>query len=347
MGQLFTILKEKPFFIAEIGINHNGDFNLAKQLIKKARDAGADAVKFQTIVPELMNSVYTNSLIAGNDLKKDKQQINFFQKFVFTKDEYLELKELAESFSLIFFSSPFDEPSISLLEDIRVDLFKVASSEITNLPLLKKIAATKKDVILSTGMSSLTDIQNALSIFQETKSSVVLLHCVSLYPVSDDRVNLKRIVALKNNFDLPLGFSDHSVDSLASEGAFVMGARVFEKHFSLSDDFDCPDKAVSLSPARFKEMVDNINRLQKMFGTGEINPSSEEKKVAFSARRSIFATRDIPNGKIVTEEDIVCLRPGTGIGAENYYSLLGKKVLKNISKDDMLSIEDIEGVILK
>ncbi|MCU0821776.1 MAG: N-acetylneuraminate synthase family protein [Spirochaetes bacterium] len=342
MKNFNDIFKNKQFvFIAEIGLNHNGDFKTAMQMVEKAAEAGADAVKFQTFVPENMNSVYTSSLVKyGMEKEKSSLEADFFRKFLLKKEAYVELKRLAGSLNMVFFSSPFDVPSVDFLEDLNVELYKIASSEVTNHILIERIAETKKCVIMSTGISTEDEISLALDLLVKNGTpQVVLLHCVSLYPLPPESVNLKRIISLKNRFNLEVGFSDHSNDSKTAEMAAVLGSRIFEKHFTLSSDYDCPDRAVSFDPGRFKKMCENIKSAEIMMGDGHIGFKSDEKEVAKMARRSLYASRFIPEGKILDIDDIVPKRPGTGIPVYKYKSLTGKKSNRNIEKDFLLREE--------
>lgn len=330
------------FFIAEIGLNHNGDFTAAEMMIKKAAEAGADAVKFQTFIPELMNSPYTSSLMNGDTSPvKDPSIIEFFSKFIFSADQLRSLKQKSEDLGLVFFSAPFDLPSVELLESIDVPLYKIASSEATNPPLLKKIAQTGKPVILSTGICTEDEIHSAISILEENGSGeIVLLHCVSLYPSDDSEANLKRITSLKNRFGKPVGISDHSRGYETVMVAAALGAVAVEKHFKLDDSHDCPDKDVSLSPAAFSAMIDAAMRGASMAGDGTIEFKGREAGTARGARRSLFAARDIPAGNSLSEEDIVCLRPGVGIPASQIYRFTGRKVRTGIREGSILKPED-------
>lgn len=329
------------YYIAEIGLNHNGDFDTAKKMIELAADAGADAVKFQTFVPEMMNSVYTSSLIKdGTEAYRDNTQIEFFRKFIFSKNDYFNLKKISETHQVAFFSSPFDIESVDLLEDIGVPFYKLASSELTNLPLVKKIAATKKSVLVSTGMSRENEIRECIEIFRSTGNSrIAILHCVSLYPVSGANVNLKRIKVLNDIFSVETGFSDHSRGSSAASCAAMFGARIFEKHFTVDRDFECPDKEVSLSPDDFRKFILDVEESIDMIGSGSVEFGADEAVVARAARRSAFAAADIPSGKVLEEGDIVFLRPGTGIRPSEALGLIGKRVAQTISKDSLIRSE--------
>lgn len=331
----------KIIFIAEIGLNHNGDISIAEKMIEKAAECGADAVKFQTFLPEMMNSPLTASLMKGDaEPVKDFSITDFFRTFIFTSDQWSRLKTKSEKCGLVFFSAPFDLPSVDLLESIDVPMYKVASSEVTNPPLLKKIASTGKPVILSTGMSTVEEINAAISTLENNGSGeIVLLHCVSLYPSDDSEANLNRITALREKFGKPVGLSDHSRDYATVMVAAALGAAVVEKHFKLDALHDCPDKDVSLTPDQFRDMINAAERGASMAGDGKIEFSGRESLTAKGAKRSLFAARNLSNGSVITEEDILCLRPGVGITASRIYDFTGRRLKTDIKEGSLLKPE--------
>lgn len=332
--------EKKPVFIAEIGLNHNGDFDTACRMITEAGKAGANAVKFQTFNPGNMNSVYTSSLIkSGKEEEPDNKELAFFKRFIFKKDEYKKLFLLAADLKVEFFSSPFDEESVDLLEEIGVRLYKIASSEVTNHILLDSIAETGKPVIMSTGICTADEISMAIDLLKKKGTSdIILMHCVSLYPTPPEALNLERINLLNNKFNLETGFSDHSTGTKSCEIAAAMGAKFFEKHFKLDKDSDCPDKDVSLTPDEFRELIDSISLVNVMKGSSNIDIASD-KDIARLARRSIFAKRNIPKGKALTEDDIVPKRPGIGIPVYKLKNLLGKVANREIKEDFLIREE--------
>ena len=337
------IKKTNPFFIAEIGLNHNGSFQTAEKMILAAAQCGAHAVKFQTFVPELMNSPFTKDLIEnGKNESPDYTIIDFFKNFVFSKEQLTSLKKLSEEKGLIFFSAPFDIPSLNMLENIGTAMYKIASSEITNIPLLKKTGSTKKPVILSTGMANEDEIAKAISILSSHgANNIILLHCVSLYPLEAHEANLQRIVSLKDQFKIPVGISDHGRGIESALIAAALGANVFEKHFKLDHNHDCPDKNVSVTPDEFATMINSINNVIELKGTGEIAPKGREVETAKGARRSLFAANNITTGSIIAEEDLVPLRPGTGIPVSEFYNITGKKAVVDIKKGSLIKYKDI------
>lgn len=337
------IKKTNPFFIAEIGLNHNGEYHTAEKMILEAARCGAHAVKFQTFVPELMNSPFTRDILEkGEDRTSDYSIIDFFKKFIFSEEQLSSLKKLSSEKKLIFFSAPFDIPSVDMLEKIGITMYKIASSEITNIPLLKKTGSTKKPVILSTGMASEDEIETALfTLTGQGAKDIILLHCVSLYPLEPHEANLKRIVSLKERFKIPVGISDHSRGIESAVVAAALGAAVFEKHFKLNHNHDCPDKDVSVTPEEFINMVNSVNNAIKITGTGEIASRGREMETAKGARRSLFAADDIKAGSTITEELLVPLRPGTGIPVSEFYNITGKKAVVDIKKGSLIRYRDI------
>jgi sialic acid synthase SpsE len=331
-------------YIAEIGLNHNGDPDSALSMIEAAKKAGADAVKFQTFIPEQLISPYADSLIKnGTDDVKDYKTIDFFKKLILNRSALAQLKKRSDELGIIFFSSPFDLSSLNLLEELEVPLYKIASSEITNIRLIKAVAATGKPAIFSTGISNDHEIENAVKLYKDNSSAELsVLHCVSLYPLPPQSANLLRIKALKDTFGLLTGFSDHSTGYETSMLAAAYGARIFEKHFKLRSDFECPDGEVSLDPENFSKMIEMVEKAILMEGSGTISYGDDESPVAMSARRSIFAAKNIPMGKIIEESDLTALRPGVGIGADRINSIIGRKAAKNIEKEKILKEDHLE-----
>ena len=337
-----NIFNKKIIFIAEIGLNHNGDLKLAEEMIIKAAEAGADAVKFQTFIPEKMISPYNSSLLeSGRPDFKDYEIIDFFKKFCFTFNQWKILKETADKCGVEFFSAPFDNESVDLLEDLNVRLYKIASSELTNTPLLKKTGSTGKPVLLSTGMSKPEEIEMAIQNLNNSGCpEIILLHCVSLYPTEKNEANLSRMVSLKERFNMPVGLSDHTGDYETAIIAASLGSVVFEKHFIIDNNHDCPDKVVSITAEQFKEMINKVNLAVSIMGDGEIQYSEREALVALGARRSLFANKDIKSGDILAEEDIIALRPGTGISPNKIDDIIGKKSKIDINAGSILKWED-------
>lgn len=335
---------KKIVFIAEIGLNHNGDPALAEEMIVKASEAGADAVKFQTFIPEKMNSPYTSSLLKSGDEKNpDYGIIDFFNKFTFSEEQWKKLKEVSDKCGTEFFSAPFDAESVELLERMNVRLYKIASSELTNTPLVRKIAAAGKPVLLSTGMASETDIELSLKNLKESGNpETTLLHCVSLYPANKNEANLKRIASLRDRFGIPVGLSDHTSDYETAIIAAAMGATVIEKHFKTDENHDCPDKDVSLTAPGFKEMTEKVRETLEILGDGRIQYSGRESDTALAARKSLFASKKIAAGETLTEKSVIALRPGMGISPNMIDDITGKKSKIDINEGSLLKWEYFE-----
>ncbi len=334
----------KPVFIAEIGLNHNGNLEDALLHVEAAAKAGADAVKFQTFVPELMVSRYGESLLKeGREGKPDFNTIEFFRKLVLTGDDLKKVQRRAIDSGVVFFSAPFDAPSVELLESLDVPIYKVASSEVTNHSLLGEIAGAGKPVLMSTGMSTIDEVSMAVDVLREHGSGdIVLLHCVSKYPVPSEDNNLSRIKKLAETFQFPVGFSDHSRGPLAAMGAAAVGARVFEKHFKLREGYKCPDAEVSVTPDEFSSFTGDVRIMIAMMGDNEEDSDLPDAQTARGARRSLYASTTLNAGHVVKKGDIVCKRPGVGIPAYRMREYEGRKVKVTIPEDYLVREEYFE-----
>jgi len=336
--------EEHCFIIAEAGVNHNGNVELAKKLIDTAKDAGADAVKFQTFKAE--NVVIKNA--EKTEYQKEttgaeESQYDMIKKLELTEYDFKELADYAKKRGILFLSSPFDKGSVDLLDGMNVPAFKIASGEITNFPLLRYIASKGKPIILSTGMSTLGEVEEALNVIgSEGVEDVILLHCVSNYPARIEDVNLRAMETLKQAFKLPVGFSDHTLGITASIAAVALGACVIEKHFTLDRNLPGPDHKASLEPDELKEMVKAIRDIEKALGNGIKRPAKDEEEIKKVARRSIVAKVDIPEGAIITENMLGVKRPGTGIAPKYIDRIVGRKAKENIRNDELVTREIIE-----
>jgi len=256
----------KVFIIAEIGINHNGDLDLAKKLIDSAKRAGADAVKFQTYVTE-------------KRVAKDSPIFDILKKCELSFESFKELKSYSEQLGIEFFSTPFDEESLNYLESLNCNLYKIASFDITNLKFLSRLAKTGKTLIMSVGMSSLDEIKNAYNILHQNNNKIALLHCISAYPTKEDDANLAAVFNLKDNFDCLIGQSDHTNDIFVPFCAAAAGAQIIEKHYKISSDMECPDGPVSITEDQMSEMVKQIRRLEKVWGHGRVELTEPQKEI--------------------------------------------------------------------
>jgi len=331
------------FIIAEAGVNHNGDINLARKLIDAARDAGADAVKFQTFTAEAIATKGAEKAPYQKEASgTGESQYDMLKKLELSKEAHRELKNYAEKQGIIFLSTPFDEASIDLLDGLGVPAFKVASGEITNLPLIKYIAKKKKPVIMSTGMSTLDEIGEVLEfLHNEGAKEIILLHCVSVYPAKIEDMNLRVMVSLRRTFGLPVGLSDHTTSITVPVAAVALGACVIEKHFTLDRNLPGPDHQASLEPQELKQMVKSTREVEMALGDGvkRLTPDEiENKKVT---RRSIVAKIDIPNGVTITKEMLAIRRPGNGLEAKFMNLVIGKTTQKDIKSGEAITLSKV------
>lgn len=331
-------MSQSVFIIAEAGVNHNGDVQLAKQLVDVAAGAGADAVKFQTF--------NADALVSENAPKADYQkqatssgesQLEMLRKLELNTTAHLQLSAHCNRKGIRFLSSPFDLESIDLLVELEMEIFKIPSGEITNLPYLRKIGALKKRTILSTGMSTLTEIEQAIGVLTDAgmdKNDLTLLHCNTEYPTPMPHVNLRAMQTLADWFGLAVGYSDHTLGIEIPIAAVAMGARVIEKHFTLNKNLPGPDHRASLDPSELSAMVAAIRNLEKALGTGIKEPSPSEEKNRSIARKSIVASRPILKGELLTPENLTVKRPGTGISPMDWDRVIGTHAVKDFQSDE-------------
>ncbi len=336
----FEISQNSPtFIVAELSANHKQDIQLAKDTIYAMKEAGADAVKLQTYTPD------TITINCDNDYFKIKQGTlwdgkTFYQLYqeAFTPWEWhYQLKELAEKLGLIFFSTPFDKTAVDFLEELDVPTYKIASFEITDIPLIEYTASKGKPMIISTGIATLCDIQEAVEACKRVgNEQVILLKCTSAYPAPLEEANLRTIPNLAETFDCIAGLSDHTLGISVPIAAVALGAKVIEKHFILSKDIDSPDKEFSLTPEEFKQMVKSVREVEKALGKVSYELTEKTKKSREFAR-SLFVVEDIKAGETFTEENVKSIRPGYGLHPKYLPQILGKKARKDIKKGTPLS----------
>ncbi|EAL3891335.1 N-acetylneuraminate synthase [Campylobacter lari] len=330
----------KTLIIAEAGVNHNGDMNLAKKLIEVASEAGADYVKFQTFRTEFCIS--KNAQKAEYQLKTtphEESQFDMIKKLELSKQDHEILIEHCKKCNIKFLSTAFDLESIDLLVELGVEIFKIPSGEITNLPYLKKIAKLNKNIILSTGMASLGEIEMALDILTDNgtqRNKITILHCNSEYPTPFKDVNLKAMQTIKEAFKLPVGYSDHTLGVIIPIAAVAMGACVIEKHFTLDKNMQGPDHLASLNPDELKTMVQSIRELEQALGNGIKKPSESETKNINIGRKSLVAASPIKKGDFFTEKNLGVKRPGNGISPMEWDNIIGKVAEKNFDVDELI-----------
>lgn len=331
---------EGVFIIAEAGVNHNGDIALAKQLVDTAKEAGADAVKFQTFRAEqLVTTSAPKTAYQNLTVGTQESQYEMIKNLELSFDAFSALKEYCEHAGILFLSTPFDLESIEYLESVEIPLYKIPSGEITNLPYLIKIAETRKPVILSTGMSTLEEIADAASVLKcHGAGELILLHCNSEYPTPFEDVNLNAMITMKNTFQVPVGYSDHTLGIEASIAAVALGAKVIEKHFTLDQNMAGPDHKASLNPQELKLLVQSIRNIEAALGDGEKKPSKSELKNREAVRKSIVAKVFVQKGQVFSTENLTVKRPGSGISPMKWFDILGCSAKKEFHKDDMIEL---------
>lgn len=330
----------KIFIIAEAGVNHNGDIEIARQLVDAAAEAGADAVKFQTFkADKLVSKSAQKADYQKKTTNSQESQFAMLKKLELSSDMHQYLQEYCRRKNILFLSTPFDLDSIVYLDSIGVPFMKIPSGEITNYPYLREIGKTKKPVILSTGMSEMKEIEAALCVLREYGTTdITVLHCNTEYPTPYADVNLKAMVTIKEKLDVKVGYSDHTVGIEIPVAAAAMGACVIEKHFTLNKNMEGPDHKASLEPKELKEMVRMVRNVEMALGTGTKSPSSSEKKNILVVRKSIVAKEDIEEGQIFTEDNLTTKRPGTGVTAMAWNEALGKSAKRNFRKDELIEL---------
>lgn len=339
---------KKTFIVAEIGCNHNGSKELAKKMIIEAKKCGVDAVKFQTfnacaLISRFAPKAEYQKITTGTA----ESQLEMTKKLELTHKDFIELRDFAIELGLETFSTPFDIESIEFLEKEKQRIWKIPSGEINNLPYLEKIRDLDiegKWIILSTGMSTIEEIRNAIEILQKKENNkITILHCNTEYPTPDMDVNISAILDLQNNFsNCEIGFSDHSIGCVAGIMSIAYGINFIEKHFTLDKNFEGPDHKASATPEEMKKFVKSIRRAEEIVGSGKKVVTSSEKRNKVIARKSIVAKIDIKKGEVFTEENITCKRPGNGISPMRWYEVLGKIAEKDFIEDSLIEIEGFE-----
>lgn len=333
------------YIIAEAGVNHNGDINRAKELVDIAKDAGCDCVKFQTFsADKIVTKQAKKAKYQIENTNNEDSQYNMLKKLELSYEEFAQLKEYCDEQRIDFLSTPFDEEAVDLLETLGVDAYKIPSGEITNKPLLQYIAEKKKKVLLSTGMSTLGEVEKAVNWIEEKgNNEIILFHCTSNYPAPVESVNMKAMLTLKERFGYPIGYSDHTKGIEIALMSVAYGATVVEKHFTYDKMADGPDHKASLSPEELKMMVKSIRNIEAAAGNGEKIPTVEELSTREVARKSLVWSDNIKAGEFVKRENLCCKRPGTGIAPENMEKIVGRKVVHDCEKDNLIKWEDFSG----
>lgn len=328
------------YIIAEAGVNHNGKFELAKRMIEVAKASGVDAIKFQTFQAEKLVTTQTmKAEYQKKTTKKSETQLDMLRKLQLSQEEFIQLKEYCNLIGIEFLSTPFDMESLDFLKKIGLKRWKIPSGEITNLPYLIKIARTQLPVILSTGMATMEEVEEAIRNLREYGSlEIALLHCTTEYPAPYEDVNLKAMMTMKEKFNLSIGYSDHTIGIEIPISAVAMGATIVEKHFTLDRNMEGPDHQASLEPDELRAMVQSIRHVEKAMGDGVKQPAESEKKNIFIARKSIVAEKKIRAGELFTTDNLTVKRPGNGISPMKWFDVLGKKALRDFEEDELIEI---------
>lgn len=333
---------DKVIIIAEAGVNHNGNYDLAVKMIHEAKRAGADYVKFQTAVPELVISTFAPKAEYQKETTgADESQLDMCRAIHLPLSDYVKLAAICKEEGIGFMSTPFDLVSIDVLEELDMDYYKIPSGEITNLPYLRKIASKHRPVIMSTGMCEMQEIADALAVLEAgglTRDQITLLHCNTQYPTPFADVNLAAMHTIAATFGTKVGYSDHTRGIEVPIAAVAMGAKVIEKHFTLDCNMEGPDHKASLEPHQLKAMVDAIRNVEEAIGSAEKHATASETPNKEVARKSIVAARAIAKGEVLTEENITVKRPGNGISPMLWDSVIGTKAKRDFIYDELIEL---------
>lgn len=332
------------YIIAEAGVNHNGDVNLAYKMIDAAKECGVDCIKFQTFKTEnLVTKSAKKAAYQVENTHNNDSQFEMLKKLELSYDDFKNLKNYCDKSGIEFMSTPFDEDSVDLLESIGMKTYKISSGDITNKPLLEYVASKNKPVILSTGMCTMDEVHEAVKWIEDKgNKQITLLHCTSNYPTPYEDVNMNAMLTLDKEFTYPTGYSDHTKGIIIPIMAVSMGATVIEKHFTLDKNMEGPDHKASLDVAELKEMVTSIRNIESAFGSGEKVPAQSELSTRIAARKSIIVVRDLKKGTVLKESDLGVKRPGSGLCPKFISELTGKTLNKDLSAETLVSFDDVE-----
>ena len=327
------------YIIAEMSANHKQDFDQAVKIVEAAKEAGADAVKLQTYTPDTMTIDCNNKYfrIGEGSLWEGRNLYDLYKEAYTPWEWQAKLKKIANGLGMDFFSTPFDPTAVDFLEEMDVPAYKIASFEVVDLPLIRRIAKTGKPIIMSTGMATLGEIEEAVQAIRDTgNNQLALLKCTSAYPAPPEEMNLRTIQHLAEAFRVPVGLSDHTLGIAVPVAAVALGACIVEKHFTFSRDIPSPDSAFSLEPQEFKTMVDAIRTAEKAFGKVSYE-ITEKQKASRVFRRSLFVVKDMKAGEVFTEENVRSIRPGHGLPPKYQGTILGKKAATDIPRGTPLN----------
>ena len=333
-------MKNNVFIIAEAGVNHNGSIEIAKQLIDVAHSAGVDAVKFQTFKAEsLVSKTAQKAAYQKASTNNEESQFDMIKKLELDVHTHKELIRYCKKKGIIFLSTPFDHDSIDLLHSLELQIFKIPSGEITNLPYLKHIGSYNKQIVLSTGMANLGEIEAALTVLIHSgtkKENITILHANTEYPTPMEDVNLNAMLTIGSAFKTNFGYSDHTLGIEIPIAAVALGATIIEKHFTLDRNMVGPDHKASLEPDELRKMVQSIRNIELAMGNGIKKPSNSEMKNMAIARKSIVAKKDIKMGEVLSEDNLAIKRPGNGISPMNWEEIIGSKAKRDYAPEDLI-----------
>lgn len=326
--------------IAEAGVNHNGSLEMAREMALKAKECGADMVKYQTAVPELVISRFApKAEYQKKTTGENESQLEMVRRLHFDFDAHRELKKYCDSIGILYISSPFDIPSVRFLGTLNLPAIKVPSGELTNLPYLEEVGKTKTPVILSTGMSTLNEIEDAVDILEGSGCpDITLLHCNTQYPTPYEDANLTAMITLCEQFGMPVGLSDHTNGWECDVAAVALGATVIEKHFTLDKSLPGPDQRASLNPEELAAMVSAVRHTEAALGSGKKRVTGSELENKTIARKSIVASRPIKKGETFTADNLTTKRPGDGISPMQWYNVLGKNAKRDFAEDEKIDL---------
>ena len=331
------------FIIAEAGVNHNGEIGLAKQLVDVAAEAGADAIKFQTFRADRVVSAATPKAkyqLQTTDASESQREM--LQRLELSREAHHQLQAYCQEQNILFMSTPFDQESADLLDELRVPLFKIGSGEITNWPFLEYVARKGKPIILSTGMSYLSEVDEAVRVIRKAgNGQLILLHCVSSYPAEPEDVNLRAMQTMSVAFKALVGYSDHTLGIEVPLAAVALGACVIEKHFTLDRNLPGPDQRASLEPKELRTLVTKIRMIESALGDGVKRPTCSEADSRSIVRRSLAAVQEIPAGTALQAQMLQALRPATGISPTLLAELLGRRVRRSLAPGELISWKDL------
>ncbi len=337
-------LSNKTYFIAEIGVNHNGNLPLAKKMVYNAKKSGADAVKFQTFKAE--NLVTPKTPKVQYQKKRTSSNISHYQmikSLEFSEKNHIEIKKYCKKINIEFISTPYDIKSAKFLNKLGCNIFKTSSADLVDLELHSYLAKNKKKVIISTGMSTFKEIDKCLKIYKNySNRNYILLHCVSNYPCSFNSLNLSVIPLMKQKYNCEVGFSDHTIDSDAAKSSVCLGGRLIEKHFTINKNLSGPDQKASILPKDFKQMVTDVRKIELILGQPVKKCQKEELQMKKISRKSLTLNQAVKSGEVLKKKFISLKRPGNGLYYYNLNKVIGRKVVKNLNKNYQFSFKDLK-----